>query len=247
MECIRNFNRFELKYLVSTSLIEPLECEFQKYLIPDHHGDKKGWYALKSLYYDTDDYQFYREKIDGVKYRRKLRIRYYEKEEDLTEDDLVFVEIKQRIDRTTQKRRIPVTYKDALALCDERKLIEVEEKDRRVRDEIYEMLWNYDLHPTCITSYFRHARVGGEFDPGLRITFDTNIRKRTEDLDLSSKKLWEFMVAPDKAIMEIKVNDAIPTRLTELISDFGLRLIRISKYCQGLETAELVKNKSYWI
>lgn len=144
---------------------------------------------MKSLYYDTDDYQFYREKIDGVKYRRKLRIRYYEKEKDLTEDDIVFVEIKQRIDRTTQKRRIPVTYKDALALCDERKLIEVEEKDRRVRDEIYEMLWNYDLHPTCITSYFRHARVGGEFDPGLRITFDTNIRKRTEDLDLSSKKL----------------------------------------------------------
>ena len=82
MECIRNFNRFELKYLVSTSLIEPLECEFQKYLIPDHHGDKKGGYALKSLYYDTDDYQFYREKIDGVKYRRKLRIRYYEKEKD---------------------------------------------------------------------------------------------------------------------------------------------------------------------
>ena len=82
MECIRNFNRFELKYLVSTSLIEPLECEFQKYLIPDHHGDKKGWYALKSFYYDTDDYQFYREKIDGVKYRRKLRIRYYEKEKE---------------------------------------------------------------------------------------------------------------------------------------------------------------------
>ena len=61
------------------------------------------------------------------------------------------------------------------------------------------------------------------------------------------------MVAPDKAIMEIKVNDAIPTRLTELISDFGLRLIRISKYCQGLETAEPVRGnvtivtKGLWI
>ncbi|MBQ2599838.1 VTC domain-containing protein [bacterium] len=33
------------------------------------------------MYYDTQDYRFYWEKVDGLKYRRKLRIRQYETKE----------------------------------------------------------------------------------------------------------------------------------------------------------------------
>jgi SPX domain protein involved in polyphosphate accumulation len=146
-------------------------------------------YVLSSLYYDTHDYRFYREKLDGIRYRRKLRIRCYEKQQPLLDDSVVFVEIKQRVNRVTQKRRAPMTYKEALDLCNEGIVPKHEAKDSLVVYEIYEMVKQYDLKPTCITSYFRHAFFGTDYDAGLRITFDSNIRYRTQNLDLADKEI----------------------------------------------------------
>ena len=114
-------------------------------------------------------------------------------------------------------------------------------------NEIEEMRQIYQFKPSCITSYFRQAWHGSEFDPWLRITFDVNMRGRTKDLDLSSKKIWKYMVSPDMSIMEVKCNDSVPLWITEMVSKHNLRLIRVSKYCQWLETAELVSNSSYLV
>ncbi len=110
LSAIRKFNRFELKYLISYDTAQKLQQDLKKYVIPDSYSKKENWlYALSSLYYDTDDYRFYWEKVDWLKYRRKLRVRQYETEKTLTDDSIVYVEIKQRVDRVTQKRRVPMT------------------------------------------------------------------------------------------------------------------------------------------
>lgn len=120
LSAIRKFNRFELKYLISFEMAQKLQQDLKKYVIPDGYSkNENGLYTLSSLYYDTDDYRFYREKIEWLKYRRKLRIRQYEASEWLKDDSIVYVEIKQRVDRVTQKRRVPMKYKDADDLiCD---------------------------------------------------------------------------------------------------------------------------------
>ncbi|MBQ5944907.1 VTC domain-containing protein [bacterium] len=62
---MRKFNRFELKYLISYDTAQKLQKDLKKYVIPDSYSKKdNGLYALSSLYYDTDDYRFYREKVD---------------------------------------------------------------------------------------------------------------------------------------------------------------------------------------
>ena len=248
LNAIRKFNRFELKYLISFDTAKKLQEDLKKYVIPDGYSKApNGLYTLSSLYYDTSDYRFYREKVDGIKYRRKLRIRQYETQEPLNDDSIVYVEIKQRVDRVTQKRRVPLKYKDALNFCNNFIIPEYEKVDEATIYEIYEFLKTNNLKSSCITSYMRNAYFGTDYDSWLRITFDSNIRYRTQNLDLSDKKIGEFMISPDMVIMEVKANERIPYRLTEIVSDYNFRLIRVSKYCQWLETSESVPRTVFYI
>jgi hypothetical protein len=55
------------------------------------------------------------------------------------------------------------------------------------------------------------------------------------------------MISPDMVIMEVKANERIPYRLTEIVSDYNFRLIRVSKYCQGLETSSEVPRSVFYL
>ena len=66
MDAIRKFNRFELKYLLPLEVAIDLKKELGKYMQRDSYG-KRGKYKLSSLYYDSDAYDFYWEKIEGIK------------------------------------------------------------------------------------------------------------------------------------------------------------------------------------
>lgn len=70
--------------------------------------------------------------MDGLKFRRKLRIRRYELGDALTDETPVFVEIKQRIDRVTQKRRVSLPYAEALRLCNDRQIPEHQPGDETI-------------------------------------------------------------------------------------------------------------------
>ena len=106
------------------------------------------------------------------------------------------------------------------------------------------------ISPSCFTELLScewMLNFGTDYDSWLRITFDSNIRYRTQNLDLSDKKIGEFMISPDMVIMEVKANERVPYRLTEIVSDYNFRLIRVSKYCQWLETSESVPRTVFYI
>ena len=248
LSAIRKFNRFELKYLISYDTAQRLQQDLKKYVIPDSYSKNENWlYTLSSLYYDTQDYRFYWEKVDGLKYRRKLRVRQYETQEWLHDDSIVYVEIKQRVDRVTQKRRVPMKYKDAMNFCNHLIIPEFDKRDEATIFELYQFIKQNNLKPSCITSYMRNAYFGTDYDTWLRITFDTNIRYRKKNLDLADKEIGEFMISPDMVIMEVKANERVPYRLTEMIAHYNFRLIRVSKYCQGLETSAAVPRSVYYL
>ena len=83
---IRTFNRFELKYLVSLQQAERFKTGMRPYVIPDEYGHNNGRYSLSSLYYDSPSFRCFRENLDGIRFRRKLRVRRYETGEILAED-----------------------------------------------------------------------------------------------------------------------------------------------------------------
>ena len=244
---IRKFNRFELKYLLPIEAAGTFRHELSAYLKPDSYGDGEGHYVVSSLYYDSPGYRFYWEKMEGIKFRRKLRIRHYETRVELTPDTGVFVEIKQRLDRVTQKRRALLPYRDALRLCNERVIPEHRPQDSLVIEEIHSLVWQYNLRPASLVSYLRQAYIGADYDVGLRVTFDTNLRYRSRDLQLHSRRIGRFMVSPGMVVMEVKVNERIPYWLTELVGKHNFRLVRVSKYCQSLEVADRVPRSRYHI
>ena len=234
---IRKFNRFELKYVITLQQAEQFKTALRAYLVPDEHGNNNGRYALASLYYDSPDFRCYQEKSDGVKFRRKLRIRRYETNELLTDEAPVFVEIKQRVDRVTQKRRAILPYSQALRLCNDRQIPDYAPEDKAIIEEIYVFLWQYNLRPVSLVRYTRQAFVGTEYDIGLRVTFDTSLSFQTHPLYLHEQPSGLPMLPASLVVMEIKVNERIPYWLTEMIAAHNLKMIRVSKYCRSIELA----------
>jgi SPX domain protein involved in polyphosphate accumulation len=47
------------------------------------------------------------------------------------------------------------------------------------------------------------------------------------------------MLPPKFCILEVKANEKIPYWITELVSSHNIKLIRVSKYCQALESASV--------
>ncbi len=235
---IRKFNRFELKYLLTLQQAEQFKTGLRRYLVADEHGNNNGRYSLSSLYYDSPGLRCYWEKENGIKFRRKLRLRRYETGDILTEETPIFLEIKQRVDRVTQKRRAVLPYGEALRLCNDRQLPDCAPEDKAVINEIFVFLWQYNLRPMSIVRYDRQAFMGTEYDIGLRVTFDTALAFQTHPLHLHEQPSSLPMLAPNLTVMEIKVNERIPSWLTDMIAAHNLQLIRISKYCRSIAAAQ---------
>jgi SPX domain protein involved in polyphosphate accumulation len=235
---IRKFNRFELKYLITLQQAEQFKSALRAYLVPDQHGNNNGRYALTSLYYDSPDLHCYWEKADGVRFRRKLRIRHYETGEVFTDETPVFLEIKQRIDRVTQKRRAILPYSEALSLCNDRRIPNHAPDDKAVIEEVFVFLWQYNLRPASIVRYDRQAFIGTDYDVGLRVTFDTSLSFQSHPLHLHEQPSGLPMLSANLVVMEIKVNERIPYWLTEMIAAHNLQMVRVSKYCRSIEAAQ---------
>jgi hypothetical protein len=100
---IKQFSRYELKYILTRGQYLEFAEILPDYLTPDTEGDQHGRYSITSLYYDTEDYQAYWDKIEGHKFRRKVRVRVYG-DDPVTPESMCFAEIKQRINKTLQKK-----------------------------------------------------------------------------------------------------------------------------------------------
>ncbi|WP_241990198.1 MULTISPECIES: polyphosphate polymerase domain-containing protein [unclassified Streptomyces] len=229
------FNRYELKYLVPVELATELRDELAERMDRDPHSPVGG-YGVWSLYYDSPELRFYWEKIEGLKFRRKLRIRHYGDPAGVTDDSPVCVEIKQRVNRVTQKRRITLPYRTARQLCDGHAPVDHAPKERAFVHEVLDLVVRLNLRPTAMTGYQREALVGRSADTGLRVTFDRRVRGRDRDFRFGQERPENrFTVPPHLAVMEIKVNERTPHWITDLAARRNLSLVRVSKYVQSIE------------
>ncbi len=240
---IKAYSRYELKYLLNRAQYQQMVELLGDYMALDTMGDERGCYTITSLYYDTVDYKAYWDKIEGHRFRRKVRIRVYG-EQAVTPETPCFIEIKQRINKALQKKRVVLPYSTGTALCGvgQEVPVEVSETDRAVIGEIQYLNRTLQLQPACVVTYSRLAFDGSEYEPGLRVTFDTNLKYRVHDLTLLSQGRVEnhFFLPPEWCVMEIKVNYRVPYWLTELIGRYRCTLRRISKYCTALEQGKVL-------
>lgn len=243
---IHAFNRYEIKYLVPSENIPRLREELYRRLEVDAHSDKGG-YGVWSTYYDTQGLRFYWEKIEGLKFRRKLRVRHYGDRFSVTDDSIVHVEIKQRVSRVTQKRRIALPYRQALALCDRHEMIEHHASQRAFVDEVLELASLLQLRPTMMTGYQREAFVGHGADEGVRVTMDHRIRGRDRDFHFAADAENRLIVPARFSVIEFKADERVPYWLTDLAANLDMPVIRVSKYCQGIEAYGLAPRSAFHV
>jgi len=231
---IRRFNRYELKYVIHASVYRPLIEDLTNFMTPDPHGDADGFYRVVSLYYDSPDLQFYRSKVEGLKYRRKLRVRIYPGD-NIRRVESGFAEIKQRINRTVQKRRVKLPLEDAVALCSgDFFSLDLDDLDAATASEILYMVRAANLRPRCVVSYRRRAFMGGRYEQGMRVTFDMQLQGRIHALEVNESAHNHYFMPLDWFIMEVKVNERIPTWMVSLLAKHECQTQRVSKYCSAL-------------
>lgn len=232
------FNRYEIKYFVDELRVPTLRDELAARMAADPHSPHGG-YPVTSLYYDTPDLRFYWEKIEGLRFRRKVRMRLYGAPSACTDDTPVHIEIKQRVNRVTQKRRIALPYRTALRWLDGREDIDCDPSQRPFVNEVSTLIGNLDLRPIVTTGYLREAFIGRDADLGLRVTIDHKVHGRDRDFHFASGAQNRFTIPPKLAIVEVKANERVPYWITDLLARVDMSVVRISKYCQSVQAFDL--------
>lgn len=243
---IKHFNRYELKFIISHDLAKTIAADLRDYLTLDTYSDSEGYYTISSLYYDTPDYKAYWDKLEGHRFRRKVRVRVYGNQE-VTPDTYCYVEIKQRLNKALQKKRIFIPYASAVTLCGSAQPVTLEQEgvslsavDLAVIQEIQYLSHSQELRPSCVVRYNRLAFEGSEYDLGLRVTFDTNLKGRIHALTLLTEQQAEnhYFLPPHWCVMEVKINHRVPYWLVELLNHYRCSLQSVSKYCLALEACK---------
>lgn len=186
--------------------------------------DKYGLTSIRNIYLDDPSFILARRSIERPLYKEKLRFRSYG---PVGKDGKVFVELKKKYDGVVYKRRLRMGVDDALEWFSDP---DAEGPDTQIGREIDFMRRRYPgIRPAMFLSYDRkayYADGGGDF----RVTIDSNIRSRTDDVDLRSEP-GGFAVLPENyTLMEIKTLYGYPMWMTKVLGEQGLYKSSFSKY-----------------
>ena len=223
------FKRVEKKYVITKDQLEALMPTIDEYMC----GDSYGKSTIYNIYFDTPTHAMIRASIDKPVYKEKLRLRCYGKPND---DTTAFVEIKKKYRGTVYKRRISMSYREAMDFtC--RGI--APEHDSQIAHEIEWLLGYYDrIAPAMVLTYDRIAFFAKD-DPDLRITFDSNILSRDYDFDLSLGTYGVPLLQDGECLMEIKIPDAMPLWLVRKLDELKIFPGSFSKY--GSAYTDLIK------
>lgn len=214
------FERKEIKYPISREQHDGLLSLLGDRIKADDHGLT----AICNIYFDTPDSRLIRESIEKPLYKEKLRLRTYGVPDESTP---AFIELKKKFEGIVYKRREILPYAEAM-----RFLTEGAEPSRD--SQIFrELKWTLDFYgslvPAMVLCYDRIAYFAPE-DPEIRITFDSDIRYRTEDLDLMLGDHGEHLPEGDDYIMELKISGAMPLWLSHALDELKIYPGSFSKY-----------------
>lgn len=232
--------RKEFKYLVPDELQTPIRNVLKPFVKLDDFAmqrDEKE-YTVRSIYYDTKSMEYYFEKIEGYKIRKKIRIRGYNQ---LLGEKVVFLEIKRKYENFGTKNRSPVLYGDLPELFAtgniEDLVLSNKVTDKRTVDgkRFFFNVISNSLIPTVLVTYDREAFFG-KLDRNIRITFDKNIRSFGFP-SLADLYREDILVPtnPNYFILELKFNLGFPEWLQNIVSFFRLTRIAVSKYSTCLD------------
>ncbi len=235
---IEVFNRREIKYLLSDDTYRRIRPVLEDHMEVDAHSRNGEFYTICNVYYDTECHDLIRKSIEKPAYKEKLRLRSYGV---AGPKDKVFLEIKKKFNGRVNKRRTSLKLEDAYHyIRTKEKPVARNYMNRQVFREIDNLMDRYSLKPMLYLSYDRNAYFGKE-DEGFRVTFDTNIHTRRQDVRLDIGIFGDRLIPPGIWIMEAKAEKALPLWFAKLLSTYKIYPTSFSKY--GTEYQKTVLGK----
>lgn len=213
------FERYEKKYFITPKQQQLLLAALCSRIRPDTYGA----YTICNLYYDTDDWRLIRASIEKPVYKEKLRVRSYGVPQ---KDDKVFIELKKKFDGVVYKRRITAQADQSEMLLNG---TELHQNHGQIGREIDWFQQFYHTKPKVFIAYDRTAYAGIEL-PELRITFDSNLRWRDTELELSAGDYGARLLPDRRILMEVKLPGVCPLWLSHLLSEMKIFPVTFSKY-----------------
>ena len=212
MDTVKLMNRVDTKFAFTRDELDLLLPKLKKYYqILEVDGIRIPTY--KSLYFDDDNFSFYKDHHNGKNSRYKVRFRKY------VESDLMFLEVKHKFKGRVKKKRIKVDdFEDKLS----KDSINFIKKHVENLGDVEAKMWNI---------YKRITLVNLEMEE--RLTLDINLKF---NWGKEEKKFDDLVIAE---IKQEKVNRNSP--FFTVMKTMGIRPYRLSKYCIG--TIELYSRK----
>lgn len=220
-------------------------------LLPFVHPDKfaakhkDNQYTVRSIYFDTPDFQMYHTKRNHLAHRMKVRLRSYNLE---SEESSVFFEIKRKYEAPIVKNRATLPFSAVKAIfngASVESFLPVTNKADNVRRFFYQ-IYGRKLRPVVNVVYEREVYLSNVPDPenDLRITIDKNLRSvpypRVEELFVERDLRYPLQ---DEFILEVKFNKYCPVWLKPMLGEMQLRKEPASKYVLCMDAQNIIKTE----
>ena len=218
----------ENKYLVSNVDKQRFLCSFKNLLFPDENGEN-GHYYVSSIYFDTDNFDFYQDKLEGEFFKLKIRIRRYSQDSENWASPKLELKIKHS--DNTIKYSKPITEEEVKRLSTTSlsgyEVLKMFNYDKRIPKEY---LLGRVFKPVTEIIYDRDAYTFPSV-PDFRITFDYRICLDNL-LKSGSQKTY---LSEIKNIFELKTNLRIPDLFLEWLKKKDITQEHVSKYSLSVE------------
>ena len=213
------FRREEEKYLITSSQKDKLLEMIDKYIEKDKFYES----TICNIYFDNKNNDLIVNSLDKPVYKEKIRVRCYKRVPGL--NDEVFLEKKEKYKGIVGKRRVKMTLGEFYDYLYNHKY----DSDDQIMREIDYAINFHKLEPSIFIAYDRKSYKGRN-NSSLRITFDTNLRSRRDNLKLELGDAGKRHFNDEYCIMEIKTLGSIPLWLVRTLSELNIYPVSFSKY-----------------
>jgi hypothetical protein len=238
--------RYEFKYILNKKTSDQIEKEARNFMIYDGHVKKElnNKYFVRSLYFENNFSSNFYEKVDGMKIRRKYRLRTYSNFFDPKVP--IFFEVKGRISERTYKKRINIKNKYLnlfLSQSQNFNLLNLYPNNEMIINFIFDS-FRKNLKPLILVDYKRRPYVN-KFGLYFRLTFDTNLlSSKTNNLFSNDKYSSWLECKAGYTILEVKFDRSIPAWFHRIIQCYNLKRRSISKFVLGMSSSGLARETS---
>lgn len=210
--------RHEYKQSIDTADLAALRQRLSALMQPDSFSCG-GKYEVRSLYFDNLFDKALIEKINGVNYREKFRIRLYN-----GDTSFIRLEKKSKTGGLSSKQSAALTYEQAESLA---RGAPVRDSGSALLDELALKMDTQRLKPKTIVDYTREAFV---FPAGnVRVTLDYNIRTGLNAVDFLDSGCVT-VPAGGEIILEVKWDEFLPSFIAQAVQLGSIQTSSFSKY-----------------